>query len=365
VNYSLTLKRYTCKCPIKSQVGEKLEANKEYENVTKQLPESFYEKHENSNIEVFKCASQAFSAEGQKNNFGSYCLLASLASMIGLTAFYFIKGKESVRSLFSLINERFQIANPPRPKNKEKEIYDDFVKKPSEKPKEEIIPVEEELNLASYEMALKHDLRNFIQYYWSLIKTKQLFIFTFYTSKDHNLPIAKFVVFILFISIPFGFTALFFSDKIMKAIYNDKGNTNAATHIPNILFSSLCCLVTYSLVKYFALNDREMSKISSEDNAENRKDLCQKALKIIKIKLYIMFAASILIIFLCWYYVSTFCAVFKNSQGNYFINLLFVFIIFNAWPFFSSLFAPIFRIKSLKNGLSERMYKFSQIIAYL
>ena len=363
VSYNISLKMYTCRCPIKTKFNQSTE--NEYEEITKEFPESFYKKHKHSNIEVFKCGSQVFSAKGQKNNIGSVCLLVCLASFIGVVVFYFIKGKEGVNLLF---NGLISPASPPHPKkpNKEKETYDDLVKKPK-KPiniKKDIVLQDEELNSASFEIACKQDYRGYLSYYWSLLKIKQLFIFTFYTYKDHNLRIAKIVLFILFISFYFAFTALFFNDNIMRQIYIYKGNTNAAIHIPNIILSSLCCLIMNFIVRFVSLSDRDISKINCEQNLENKKALCEQAKKTLKRKLYIMFAISAILITLCWYYVAAFCAVFKNSQGHYFINLLVAFIVCNIWPCVTSLIAPIFRINSLKSG-SECMYKFSQIIAYI
>ena len=369
VSYNLSLKMYTCNCPIKATIGQTFEKKEETEEVEKELPESFYKKHKHSNIEVFKCSSQVFSSEGQKKNFGSYCLLACLTSSIGVIAFYFIKGKESVNLLF---NGLISLASPPHPKNPkkknvEREKYDDLVNKKPKKPvnlEKDIVLVAEELNSAPFDVASKQDFRGYLSYYWSLLKTKQLFIFTFYTYKDHNLRIAKIALFILFISFYFAFTALFFNDSIMREIYIYKGNTNAAIHIPNIVLSSICCLIMNFIVRFASLSDRDISKINNEKNLDRRKALCQQAKKILKIKLYIIFAVSIILITLCWYYVAAFCAVFQNSQGHYFINLLVAFIVCNIWPCVTSLIAPIFRIQSLKNG-SECMYKFSQIIAYI
>ena len=83
-----------------------------------------------------------------------------------------------------------------------------------------------------------------------------------------------------------------------------------------------------------------------------------------KIKLYILFAVSAILIGISWYYVSAFCAVFKNSQGHYFVNLLVAFIVCNIWPCVTSLIPPIFRKKALDSA-SECMYTFSQIISYI
>ena len=222
-----------------------------------------------------------------------------------------------------------------------------------------------ELNGADYSIAIDKDNRKYGQYYWSSLKNKQLFIFTFYTSDDHNLRVVKIALFILFISFYFAFTALFFNDNIMREIYTYKGNTNAAVHVPNIILSSFCCIIMNFIVRFVSLSERDISKITQQKNPENRESLAEKTKRTLKIKLIILFAISGLLIALCWYYVSAFCAVFKNSQGHYFINLLIAFVVCNIWPCVTSLIPPIFRIKSLDDATSPCMYKFSQIIAYI
>jgi hypothetical protein len=193
---------------------------------------------------------------------------------------------------------------------------------------------------------------------------KQLFIFTFYTYTDYNLRIAKIALFILFISFYFAFTALFFNDSIMREIYTYKGNTNAAVHIPNIILSSLCCIIMNFIVRFISLSERDISKINNTKVPDDRKKLSRKIEKIYKIKLYVLFALSSILIALCWYYVAAFCAVFKNSQGHYFLNLLIAFIVCNAWPCITSLIPAIIRVKALHNQ-NECMYTFSQIISYI
>ena len=220
------------------------------------------------------------------------------------------------------------------------------------------------MNNVPYDKAIEKDKRSFIQYYWSLLKLKQLCIFTFYTNTDHNLRCVKIALFTLFLSFYFAFTALFFNDSIMRAIYTYKGNTDAAVHVTNIILSSLCTLIMSFIVRYISLSERDIMAIKREKEEDNRKSLKEKTKNILKIKIICLFAISGLLIGLCWYYVSAFCAVFKNSQGNYFINTLVAFIVCNIWPCVTSLIAPIFRIKSIKDKNSECMYKISQIIAY-
>ena len=362
IGYNSTTKLYSCSCPIKDAVN-KNEAN----IITKELSENFYKKHKNSNIEVFKCASQVFSSKGQSKNFGSYTLLVCLTSFIGVVVFYFLKGSAKINELFTGLS--ILPSNPPKPSPIELDNNPKSSKEISKAPgisdiQKDVVIKDEDLNSANFEIAKEKDQRGFLSYYWSLIKLKQLCIFTFYTSNDNNLRFAKISLFILFISFYFAFTALFFNDSIMRAIYIYKGNTDAAVHVPNIILSSLSCIIMSFIVRLVSLSERDISKIKYENNHETRRALIEKTKRIMKIKLAILFFVSGLLIALCWYYVSAFCAVFKNSQGHYFINVLVAFIICNIWPFVTSLIAPIFRLQGLKNN-SPCMYKASQIIAYI
>ena len=367
--YNVTTNLYTCQCPVKNTINQDIS---EVQDISEELPKDFFKKHKNSNIEVFKCASQVFSNEGQKNNWGSYILLTCLASFIGSVVFYFIKGSSKIDEIFNKFNNNNNISNPPKPKeipqsnqkidNKDKTTTSREINKKGEINEFKI--TEELLNSADFQTAKKYDKRGYLKLYWSLLKMKQLFIFTFYTSTDYNLRIVKIALFILFLSFYFAFTALFFNDSIMREIYIYKGNTDAAVHIPNIVLSSLCCLIMNFIIRFVSLSERNISQINYEENEGKKKTLSQKTKKLLKIKLIILFAISVVLIGLCWYYVSAFCAVFKNSQGHYLINVFVAFLVCNIWPCITSLISPIFRRKGLDDN-SPCMYKASQIISYI
>ena len=360
VSYNATTHYYTCKCPIKDTINGDTTKNGENENSNK-LPENLYKKHKNSNIEVFKCASQVFSSKGQNKNFGSYVLLLCFAGFIASIVIYFVKGTSKINETFNQLAGNPIPASPPKPTDPKSS--EEKVEKINNKIEDFIIN-EEQLNGADFEIAKKYDKRGYLKIYWSLLKMKQLCIFTFYTSTDYNLRIVKIALFILFLSFYFAFTALFFNDKIMRQIYIYKGNTDAAVHVPNIILSSLCCIIMNFIVRFVSLSERDISKINSERNADNKKKLCEKTQKLLKIKLLILFIISAILIGICWYYVSAFCAVFKNSQGHYFINVLVAFIVCNVWPCVTSLIPPILRKKSIDND-SSCMYTASQIISYI
>ena len=332
------------------------------------VPDDFYKKKFTySNIKVFKCSSQVFSAKGQKMNLGSYVLLACFVCFISMVVLYFVRGRKEMINEFEKIKKikSKNSANPQKDEDKEKAGYDILINQPKGNENQVIIKYNnEEMNSADFEVAFDKDKRTFIQYYWSLLKLKQLCIFTFYTNTDHNLRYVKIALFTLFLSFYFAFTALFFNDSIMRSIYTYKGNTDAAIHVTNIILSSLCTLIMSFIVRFVSLSERDIMSIKRQKDKDDIMSVAEKTKIRLKIKIIILFIISGLLIGLCWYYVAAFCAVFKNSQGNYFINTLVAFIICNIWPCVTSLIAPIFRLRSFKTN-SKCMYKFSQIISYL
>jgi hypothetical protein len=330
-----------------------------------------------SNIKIFKCASEVFSIRGQKMNFGSYILFICFLLFVFSIAIYSCSSKQMDKIFKNLIKPEQkgnnQPSNPPKnedtqntqtTQNTQKKTYDDLVKKvinPINILKDVVI-TEEDLNMADYEDAKKHDKRSYMKYYWSLLKRKQIFLFTFYTSTDHNLRIVKEALFILFVTFFFAFTALFFNDKIMREIYIYKGNTDAAIYVTNIILSSFCCLIMNLIIRFVSINERDVYNILKEKNTEERLVLAEKTKRCQKIKIAILFTISILLIGLFWYYVSAFCAIFKNSQKIYFINFSLCFFICNLLPVLTCFIPTIMRKIALMK-YNKTLYKASQIVS--
>ena len=59
------------------------------------------------------------------------------------------------------------------------------------------------MNNLEYEMAIKYDKRTYFQYYWSLLKKKQLILFTFLPNNDYNITYIKIILFIISFSLFF------------------------------------------------------------------------------------------------------------------------------------------------------------------
>ena len=78
-----------------------------------------------------------------------------------------------------------------------------------------------EINDLSYDKALIIDKRNFVQYYLSLLKSKHLLIFTFYTKNDYNSRSIKISLFYFSFSLLLTVNSLFFQDSTMLKIYEE------------------------------------------------------------------------------------------------------------------------------------------------
>ena len=114
------------------------------------------------------------------------------------------------------------------------------------------------INNLSYNDALKYDKRSYSQYYFSLLKMKQIIIFTFYTKSDYNSRIIKIILFIFSFALYFTVNALFFNDSTMHKIYEDEGDFNFIYQIPQILYSTLITSFINIVVKFLSLTEKNI-----------------------------------------------------------------------------------------------------------
>ena len=224
---------------------------------------------------------------------------------------------------------------------------------------------DEELNTLSYKKALLIDKRTYFEYYWSLLKKKHIILFIFMPDNDYNLMTIKLGLFIFSFCLYLTVNALFFTDKTMHKIYEDKGIFNILFQLPQIIYSTLISAIINLVIKLFALSEKDVIKLRQ---IKNKSKAFGKSLKLFKwliIKFNLFFFISILLLMFFWYYVSTFCAVYKNTQKILIKNTLTSFGLTLLYPFGLNLLPGLFRIPSLRTPKKDRacMYKFSNILS--
>ena len=220
--------------------------------------------------------------------------------------------------------------------------------------------IDYELNILSYEKAIKFDKRTYLYYYFSLLKTKHLLFFSFYSS-DYNSRIIK--IDLLFISFVIYYTvnALFFNDSTMHKIYEDGGSFNFIYQIPQILYSALISNIFNIILKTLSLSQKSILKIKHENKNINEK---KRIMKCLNYKFILFFIISFIFLLFFLYYLSCFCAVFKNTQLHLIKDTIICFVLSLIYPFGLYLLPGIFRIPSLRNTEQNKkiIYNFSKFI---
>ena len=223
---------------------------------------------------------------------------------------------------------------------------------------------EYELNTMCYIEALKYDKRTFINYYISLIRTKHPLIFTFCPIKDYNSRMIKLSIFLLFISFHYCANTFFFNESTIHKIYLDKGIYDFIYFLPYIALSFLISHTLITLIKNNILSDKNICEIKKEETYLDASKKISKVKKCLAIKYVIYYIIGVIILLFLWYYLSTFGAVYKNTQihliKNTIISISFSFL----YPFAINILPGIFRFIALNdpNKGKKCLYKYSLIL---
>ena len=233
---------------------------------------------------------------------------------------------------------------------------------------EEILELnDEEMNSLIYQQAIELDKRTYFQYYISLVKKKQLILFTFLPANDYNIVTIKILLFIISFSLYFTINGFFFSDDTMHKIYVDNGNYNIIYQIPQILYSSVIPSLINLILKSLALSEKSLITIKQEKEMKRATERSEKVKKFIYIKFLLFFIFSLILMLFFWYFISCFCAVYNNTQSIFFKDTIISLSLSMLYPFVISLIPGFLRLQSLRSEKKDKqlLYSFSQFLAVL
>ena len=216
-----------------------------------------------------------------------------------------------------------------------------------------------DIDYMNYKDAIIFDKRTFGQIYISFLFAKQPILFSFCPKNDYNIFIIKLCLFFLSFAIYYSLNTFFFDLSVIHKIYEDNGEYNLSYHFPQIIFSFLISYYVNNIIKFVTLIERNLLKIKYEKsiNEANEKSVSIKKCCIIKGVVYFILSISVLIFI--WYYLSSFCAVYQNSQIFLIKNTFISFTLGLIFPFIAIIFPLLLRIFSLKNKNGECIYKLS------
>ena len=425
--YNFTLKKVKCECKVKEQLSK----FSDIIVLEKELLYNFINLEKITNFWVIKCINLIFSKEGFDNNIGNYILLVIISILILECIYFYIKGMKSfLKRIGNIIEQKFRTINnssitnlnevvvgkkkrfkscrgkanyPPKkrtnkkhktiivykspiPKNiidkkkKSREItildYNNtnsnskFNKKLNQKSKTKIINYnfnDYELNSLCYEEALKFDKRTYFEYYISLVKVNQLIIFSLCLSNDYNSKVIKICFFLFIFALYYILNAFFFTDSTMHKIYENKGQFDFIYQLPMIIYSTLISIILKQIISMLCLTEKDIVKIKKEETYESSMKIKKTIIKCIKLKFILFFNFVFFFLLVFWYYISCFCAIYKNTQVYLIKNTIIGFVGILIYPFIIYLIPGIFRIPALDAEKKDKQFlfklsKFAQVI---
>ena len=406
--YDNKSKKALCECNIKINfpLVSEIVINKD------RLLSNFKDIKSTINMNIMKCYYTLFTIKGLIKNSGNYILGIFLLFTIILALLFKIRGFDTIKSYINQIikktsdkneEEIINIKVKKKKKNKHKvnimktasDIIDksssvsnfknslkdvenkknnknisdinNYIKKEGNILTNNIILNEISINYNDYELnnlnyndALILDKRTYTQYYFSLLKTKHIIIFTFYTKNDYNSRIIKIILFIFAISLYMTVNALFFNDATIHKIYEDQGKFDFIYQIPLILYSSIITNCINTIIKFLSLSEANIIQIKKEKGNIIEKSC--NLLKCLVIKFIVFFILIFLFLILFWYYLSCFGAVYSNTQIHLLKDTLIGFGLSLMYPFALNLLPGIFRMPSLKDKNRKTLYILSKVI---
>ena len=168
-----------------------------------------------------------------------------------------------------------------------------------------------------YKYAIELDKRDFITYYFSLLKLKHLIIFTFLIKEDYNVYLIKISLFLCSLALYLITNTIFFNDENMHEIYIYEGKYNFIYQLPFILYTTIISVFFNNLLNLLSLSQRNILKLKQIDEISIMIRKMLTSLKIFKLKIVLFIIIGLIILIFGWYYLTMFCAVYTNTKFIY------------------------------------------------
>jgi hypothetical protein len=162
----------------------------------------------------------------------------------------------------------------------------------------------------------------------------------------------------------FGINSLFYTDKKMHIIYEEKGIYFIINELPITIYSSLISIFLNMIIRYLSLTQKNISDLKKTKRIKVFLIKSQNLIVFIKKKFILFFIITYILLFLFWYYFACFCAVYKNTQIQLIKNTFISFNLSFLYYFGIYLIPGIFRIISLKDKKKNKkcLYNLSIIL---
>ena len=215
---------------------------------------------------------------------------------------------------------------------------------------------------ADYEEAIFYDKRGYIKMYWGFLVDTQIILGTFCTDNHLDLFVIKLSFFVFTFQISFFLNALFYTDDYISDAYHNNGVLDFISGLPKSVYSYIATLITTNLLRMLSSSKNELLRLIIEKlRYKSYINLIQIKLDKLRIKLIVYFIIVFLFSFIFLYYVTAFCAVYKNSQKFWFLGCIESFGIDSCVSIIVCVFLSLFRYISMKKHI-KYLYILTNII---
>ena len=224
-----------------------------------------------------------------------------------------------------------------------------------------------ELNTMDYINAINYDNRTCCQYYGALIRIKHPLLFGLCPIKDYNSMIIKLCIFLLSFDIYYVVNFIFFDENAIHVLYENGGKFDIIYFLPSIAISFGVANIITILIKFIFLTERNIVQIRYQVTYSAADRVFENVRRNIVIKHVIFYILGIIFLFFFWMLLSSFGAVYQNSQMILFECVLISFGISFVYPFFYNVIPCIFRFCSLSSKKRDMncIYNFSKFLQLL
>ena len=223
--------------------------------------------------------------------------------------------------------------------------------------------LDDELQDMEFNEAIIYDKRSYFRMYWSFLVDSHIILGTFCTKNYLHLFVIKLSFLIFNFEINFFLNAFFYTDEYISDAYHNDGVLDFISGLPKSIYSFVATLITTNLLRMLSNSKSELQKVIKEKyNDKYYKFIINAKIKKLRNKLIIYFILVFLLGLFFSYYVSSFCAVYRNSQKYWFIGCFESFAIDSLVSFISCLFLSFIRYVGIKRKIAC-LYKTSNILS--
>ena len=214
-----------------------------------------------------------------------------------------------------------------------------------------------------YDEAIIYDKRSYLRMYWGFLLDSQIILGTFFTDNHLDLFVIKLSFLVCTFQISFFLNALFYTDEYISDAYHNDGVLDFVSGLPKSIYSFVATLITTNLLRMLSNSKGELIEVITKRRIyKDYLHLIKIKLDKLRRKLIIYFILVYILELFFLYFVTAFCAVYRNSQKFWFFGCLESFGMDSLVALIICIFLALFRFISIKKHI-KCFYVLANIIS--